>query len=252
MNASGDHGAAGPRDPAVNADPAELARFDALAQRWWDPDGPSRPLHDLNPVRLQYVAERVQLAGAAVLDVGCGGGLLSEALARSGARVTALDLAPELIEVARLHLLESRQREPQLSVEYLQCSAEQLAAERPGSFDVVTCMELLEHVPDPAALIDACLRLLRPGGALFVSTLNRTPQAFALAVVGAEYVLRLLPRGTHRHAQFVRPSELSRWLRSQGGSMLDLRGLSYDPFRRRATLVADVSVNYIAHAVREA
>lgn len=235
---------------AGNADAGELARFDAMAQRWWDPQGPSRPLHDLNPVRLEYIRSRVPLAGAEALDVGCGGGLLSEAMARAGARVTAIDLAPELIDVARLHLLETQLAEPTLSVDYQQRSAEDLAGERAGSFDVVTCMELLEHVPDPAALLQACVALLRPGGTLFVSTLNRTPRAFALAVLGAEYVLRLLPRGTHRYAQFIRPSELGAWLRAAGAELRELHGLAYDPFGRSARIVADVSVNYIGWAIR--
>lgn len=233
-----------------NADAGELARFDAMAQRWWDPSGPSRPLHDLNPVRLDYIRSRVALAGANVVDVGCGGGLLSEAMARAGARVTAIDLAPELLEVARLHLLETQLVEPSLSVDYLQRSAEDLADERAGGFDVVTCMELLEHVPDPAALLQACVTLLRPGGALFVSTLNRTPRAFALAVLGAEYVLRLLPRGTHRYAQFIRPSELGAWLRAADAGLRELHGLAYDPFGRSARIVDDVSVNYIGWATR--
>ena len=228
-----------------NADPAELARFGALAQRWWDPDGPSRPLHDLNPVRLAYIRQRVPLRGARVLDVGCGGGLLSEALAGEGAAVTAIDLSPEVLEVARLHLLESG-----LTVDYRDMGAEQLAEQEPGRYDVVACMELLEHVPDPAALLAACVRLLRPGGALFVSTLNRTPRAWALAVLGAEYVLRLLPRGTHDYTRFIRPSELGAWLRAADAGLQDLSGLAYDPLQRRARLTDDVSVNYLAFARR--
>ena len=241
-------GGAHDRDPAAgvpNADPAELARFDAMAGRWWDPDGPSRPLHDLNPVRLEYIRSRVTLAGASVIDVGCGGGLLSEAMAREGAQVTAIDLAPDVLEVARLHLFESG-----LQVEYLQQDAASIAAERPGRFDVVTCMELLEHVPDPAALLRACAALLKPGGALFASTLNRTPKAYALAVLGAEYVLRLLPRGTHRYAQFIRPSELGAWMRAAGIDLHDLHGLRYDPVGRSARLTDDVSVNYVAYGTR--
>jgi len=229
----------------ANADPDELARFGALAQRWWDPEGPSRPLHDLNPVRLDYIRARATLRGARVLDVGCGGGLLSEALAREGASVTAIDLAPEVLEVARLHLLESG-----LSVDYREVGVEQLAAEQAGRYQVVTCMELLEHVPDPAALLSACVRLLEPGGTLFVSTLNRTPKAWALAVLGAEYVLRLLPRGTHDYTRFIRPSELGAWLRAAGAGLEDLSGLAYDPLQRRARLTGDVSVNYLACARR--
>ena len=229
----------------VNVDPGEIARFDRLAQRWWDPEGPSKPLHDLNPVRLAFVAERTRLKGAAVLDVGCGGGLLSEALASEGATVTAIDLSSELIETAKLHLLESGRE-----VDYRQVSVEALAEELPGSFDAITCMELLEHVPDPAALLAACHRLLKPGGQLFVSTLNRTPKAFALAIVGAEYVMRLLPRGTHRYAQFIRPSELARWLRSVGFQLGDVTGLHYDPFGRRAWSGPGLDVNYLMSATR--
>jgi 2-polyprenyl-6-hydroxyphenyl methylase / 3-demethylubiquinone-9 3-methyltransferase len=231
--------------PHTNANPAELEKFDRLAARWWDPDGESRPLHDLNPARLGYIAAHCELRGARALDVGCGGGLLSEALAQAGAAVTAIDLAPEVIEVARLHLLESG-----LEVDYRLCSAEALASEQPGTFDVVACMEMLEHVPDPAAVIDACARLLTPGGRLVLSTLNRTPQAFGLAIVGAEYLLRLLPRGTHRYASFIRPSELTAWLRHAGMEPLDVSGLHYNPLTRRAWVGQGTAVNYLACAVR--
>ncbi|HET6602917.1 MAG TPA: bifunctional 2-polyprenyl-6-hydroxyphenol methylase/3-demethylubiquinol 3-O-methyltransferase UbiG [Xanthomonadaceae bacterium] len=231
----------------ANVDPAEIARFDELGQRWWDPEGPMRPLHDLNPVRLDFVRERIDLRGAAVADVGCGGGLLSEVLAGEGARVTAIDLAPQLLEVARLHGLESG-----VEVEYLQCDAAELARQRPGAFDAVTCMELIEHVPDPAALLADCAHLLRPGGALFVSTLNRTPEAFAVAIVGAEYLLRLLPRGTHRYREFVRPSELAAWLREAGCRLEAVAGLQYQPWSRSARLGGRPRVNYLACARREA
>jgi 2-polyprenyl-6-hydroxyphenyl methylase / 3-demethylubiquinone-9 3-methyltransferase len=230
-----------------NVDRGETAKFDRLANRWWDPDGESRPLHDLNPVRLAYVAQRVNLRGARVLDVGCGGGLLSEALAAAGAEVTAIDLAPGVLDVARLHLHESG-----LQVDYREISAEALAEQMPGSFDAVTCMEMLEHVPDPGSVIDACARLLRPGGRWFASTLNRTPQAFALGIVGAEYLLRLLPRGTHHYRQFIRPSEMAAGLRAAGLELDDLRGLDYNPLTRRARLKTSVAVNYLVSAVKPA
>ena len=225
---------------------AELDKFAALANRWWDPDGPQRALHVLNPVRLDYVRQRLApngLQGRHVLDVGCGGGLLSEALAKEGAEVTAIDLAPELVKVARLHGLESG-----VKVDYRVQAVEDLAAERPGAFDAVTCMEMLEHVPDPAAILRACATLLRPGGRLFLSTLNRTPAAFALAIVGAEYVARLLPRGTHRYADFIKPSELASWLREAGLQIEDVSGLFYDPLRQRARLSSRTEVNYLACA----
>lgn len=231
----------------INVDPAELAKFGRLAGRWWDPDGESRPLHDLNPVRLAYIAERAALRGARALDVGCGGGILSESLARAGAEVTAIDLSPNVIEVARLHLLESA-----LTVDYRLVDVEALAAESPGRFDLVSCMEMLEHVPDPRSVVDACARLLRPGGRLFVSTLNRTPAAFAAAILGAEHVLRLLPRGTHHYAQFIRPSEMAAHLRAAGLELEHLAGIAYNPFTRRARLTENVSVNYIACAVKPA
>lgn len=233
--------AAGPG--GANASAVELAHFDRMAARWWDRDGESRALHDLNPVRLGYVTARAPLAGANALDVGCGGGLLSEAMARAGAKVTAIDLAPSLLEVARLHLLESG-----LAVDYRQCGVEALADEAPGRFDVVTCMEMLEHVPDPAAIVAACARLLKPGGRLFVSTLNRTPQAFAAAIVGAEYVMRLLPRGTHHYAQFLKPSEIAAAVRRAGLELEDVRGIAWNPFTRHAALTRSVAVNYIACA----
>ena len=226
---------------------AELDKFAALASRWWDPDGPQKPLHALNPVRLAYVADRVPLAGASVLDVGCGAGLLSEAMAVAGARVTAMDLAPELVRTARLHALESG-----VQVDYRVQSVEALAAEQPGAFDAVTCMEMLEHVPDPGAVIDACARLLRPGGRLFVSTLNRTPAAFALAIVGAEYIAGLLPKGTHQYRDFIRPSELAGWFRASGLVLEDVSGLMYEPWRNGARLVRRTDVNYLACAMRPA
>ena len=229
----------------ANASAAELAKFGALASRWWDPQGPQRPLHELNPARLGYVRDRATLAGARVLDVGCGAGLLSEALAGEGADVVALDLAPELIDVARLHLLESGRR-----VDYRLMPVETLAAAEPASFDVVTCMEMLEHVPDPAAVVQACADLLKPGGRLFLSTLNRTPLAFATAIVGAEYIARLLPRGTHDYRQFIRPSELGAWLRAAGLGLEDVSGLAYDPIRRSARVGGGTAVNYLACAVK--
>ncbi|MCQ4163690.1 bifunctional 2-polyprenyl-6-hydroxyphenol methylase/3-demethylubiquinol 3-O-methyltransferase UbiG [Tahibacter harae] len=230
-----------------NVDRSETAKFDRLASRWWDPNGESRPLHDLNPVRLAYVAERCSLRGARVLDVGCGGGLLSEALAAAGAQVTAIDLAPGVLDVARLHLYESN-----LTVDYREISVEALAAEMPAGFDAVTCMEMLEHVPDPGSVVEACARLLRPGGRFFASTLNRTPQAFALGIVGAEYLLRLLPRGTHHYSQFIKPSEMAAALRQAGLELEDLRGLDYNPLTRRASLKASVAVNYLVSAVKPA
>ncbi|WP_045727812.1 bifunctional 2-polyprenyl-6-hydroxyphenol methylase/3-demethylubiquinol 3-O-methyltransferase UbiG [Xanthomonas sp. GPE 39] len=235
--------------PAANAsanfDQAELDKFGALATRWWDADGPQKPLHALNPVRLRYVAERVPLRGATVLDLGCGGGLLSEALAKEGAHVTAIDLAPELIKVARLHRFESA-----VEVDYRVQSVEELAAAQPASFDAITCMEMLEHVPDPAAIIAACARLLKPGGQLFLSTLNRTPASFALAIVGAEYVARLLPVGTHHYQGFIKPAELAAWLRQVQLQLRDVTGLRYEPWRNSARLSTRTEVNYLACAAK--
>lgn len=230
-----------------NFSQAELDKFGALANRWWDPDGPQKALHALNPVRLDYVAQRVSLPGASVLDVGCGGGLLSEALARTGAKVTAIDLAPELVKVAKLHRLESG-----VGVDYRLQSVESLAAEVPGSFDAITCMEMLEHVPDPASVIGACAALLKPGGRLFLSTLNRTPAAFALAIVGAEYVARLLPKGTHHYQDFIRPSELAAWLRDADLQLEDVSGLAYEPWRNGARISRRTDVNYLACAAKPA
>lgn len=228
---------------AVNVNPAETAKFDRLAARWWDPNGASRPLHDLNPVRLNYVAERIGLRGIRVLDVGCGGGILSEALARAGAEVTGIDLAPRVLDVARLHLHESG-----CKVDYREISVEALAAEIPGTFAAVSCMEMLEHVPDPGSVIVACAELLKPGGRLFVSTLNRTPVAFGAAIVGAEYALNLLPRGTHHYAQFIRPAELATALRAAGLELEDVSGLAYNPVTRRARITQSTQVNYLACA----
>ena len=231
---------------AGNVDAAEIAKFGSLANRWWDPAGPQRPLHELNPARLGYVAARVTLRGTCVLDVGCGAGLLSEAMAGAGAIATGLDMAPELIDVARLHLLESG-----LQVDYLLEPVESLALRKPASFDAITCMEMLEHVPDPGSILQACGQLLRPGGRLFVSTINRTPLAFAAAIVGAEYVAGLLPRGTHDYKSFIRPAELAAWLRDAGMRLEDVSGLAYDPLRRKAWVGGGTGINYLACAVRE-
>ena len=221
----------------------EVAKFSALASRWWDPDGPQRPLHELNPVRLGYVRKHQRLQGSRVLDIGCGGGLLTEALAGEGATATGIDLSEKLIDVARLHLLESGR-----SVEYRLMSAEQMALERPQAFDAVTCMEMLEHVPDPHAILQACFDLLKPGGRLFLSTLNRTPKAFGLAILAAEYLARLLPKGTHDYRSFIKPSELAASLREIGFELRDVRGLRYDPLSRKAALSNDTSVNYLMMA----
>jgi 2-polyprenyl-6-hydroxyphenyl methylase / 3-demethylubiquinone-9 3-methyltransferase len=230
---------------AGNVDRAELAKFSGLAGRWWDPAGPSRPLHDLNPVRLQYLERRAPLAGRAVVDVGCGGGILSESMARRGARVLGTDLARAVLEVAELHALESG-----ISVEYREVAAEDLAQTRSGEFDLVTCMEMLEHVPDPAASLAALAKLVRPGGDIVVSTLNRHPLAFAVAILGAEYIARILPRGTHEYLKFIRPSELARWGRAAGLELCDLTGIGYNPITRAFRLSSDTRVNYLAHLRR--
>ncbi|MGH8125728.1 MAG: bifunctional 2-polyprenyl-6-hydroxyphenol methylase/3-demethylubiquinol 3-O-methyltransferase UbiG [Rhodanobacteraceae bacterium] len=236
-----------------NADPEELARFGRLAHRWWDPDGESRPLHDLNPVRLAFVAERVTLRGARVADVGCGGGLLSEALGKAGAEVTAIDLAPEVIEVARLHLHETNTALLQpLGIDYRLCSSQELATTRPAAFDAACCMELIEHVPDPAALINDLAALLKPGGKLFLSTLNRTPASFVGAIIGAEYVARLLPRGTHDYRQFLRPSELAALLRRAGLVLDVISGIAYNPLNRKAWLTHRTAINYLVCACKPA
>ena len=231
----------------TNFDPAEIARFDATASRWWDADGDMRPLHDLNPVRLEYVERAGPLAGKTIVDVGCGGGLLAEAMARKGGKVLGIDLASELLDVARLHATQAG-----VAVDYERHSAEALAEARPGGFELVTCMEMLEHVPDPAAVIGALARLVKPGGDVFVSTLNRTPRAYFFAVLGAEYLLRILPAGTHSYEKFIRPSELAQWAKDEGLQLVDVTGLDYDPFTRHARLTNDARVNYLVHLRRTA
>lgn len=224
-----------------NADPQELAKFSELAHRWWDPDSEFRPLHQINPLRLEWIDALARLAGKSVLDVGCGGGILADAMARRGASVLGIDLAAKPLRVAQLHALEAQTS----GVEYREVSAEALAEERPQSYDAITCMEMLEHVPDPAAIVDACARLAKPGGWLFFSTINRNPKAFLFAIVGAEHVLKLLPKGTHEYARFIRPSELAQWSRTAGLSPSEMRGMEYNPFTRRYSLSRDTSVNYL-------
>ncbi|MFO1266899.1 MAG: bifunctional 2-polyprenyl-6-hydroxyphenol methylase/3-demethylubiquinol 3-O-methyltransferase UbiG [Rubrivivax sp.] len=227
---------------APNADPQELAKFSELAHRWWDPQSEFRPLHEINPLRLAWVEELAGgLAGKSALDVGCGGGILAEAMAERAASVLGIDLATKPLGVARLHALERGVP----NVEYREVAAEALAAERPQSFDVVTCMEMLEHVPDPGSVVAACAQAVKPGGWVFFSTLNRNPLAFVQAIIGAEYLLRLLPQGTHEYAKFIRPSELARWCRDSGLDLAATRGLQYNPLTRRYRLSDDTSVNYL-------
>ncbi len=231
-----------------NVDQQEIRKFDELASRWWDPNGEFKPLHRLNPLRTGYVADRTRLRGKHLLDVGCGGGLLSESLARAGADVTGIDMAAGPLAVAKLHQHKSGLEQ----IRYLETHAEALAADEAASFDVLTCMEVIEHVPDPASLIAACAQLVRPGGQLFFSTLNRTPKAFALAIVGAEYIMRMLPKGTHEYEKFIRPSELRRWAVDAGLHFEGISGISYHPLTEQFSLGDDVDVNYLMHFSRPA
>ena len=225
----------------VNADPAELEKFSALAHRWWDADGEFRPLHQINPLRLDWINSLSPLSGARVVDIGCGGGILSDSMARKGAHVLGVDLASKALRVARLHALDAQTP----NIEYREVSAEILAAELPGHFDTVTCMELLEHVPDPASVVKACADLVKPGGWVFFSTINRNTKAFMFAIVGAEYLLKLLPRGTHEYAKMIRPSELASYCRAAGLDVRHTRGMEHNPLTQRFWLSADTSVNYL-------
>ena len=231
----------------MNADPRELEKFSALAHRWWDPGSEFKPLHQINPLRLDWIDGLAPLAGKSALDIGCGGGILAEAMARRGARVKGIDLSEKALKVAQLHLLESK-----IAVAYEAISAEDLAARSPGAYDVVTCMELLEHVPDPASTVRACAQLAHPGGHVFFSTINRNLKSYLFAVIGAEYLLRLLPRGTHDYARFVRPSELARHCRDSGLAVRSIVGMTYNPFSRSYALGSDADVNYLVHCAREA
>jgi 2-polyprenyl-6-hydroxyphenyl methylase/3-demethylubiquinone-9 3-methyltransferase len=225
----------------LNADSAELAKFSELAHRWWDPESEFRPLHEINPLRLEWIQSQAPLKGKRVLDVGCGGGILSDSMARKGAQVIGIDLATKALRVAQLHALEAATP----NVQYREISAEALADEEPQGFDVVTCMEMLEHVPDPASVIRACSRLVKPGGWVFISTINRNPKSFLFAIVGAEYVLNMLPRGTHEYMKFIRPSELASHCRAAGLDVLSTRGMEYNPLTHRYRLSADTGVNYL-------
>ena len=225
-----------------NVDPLEIAKFEALAHRWWDRESEFKPLHDINPLRVNWIDERAPLAGKKVLDIGCGGGILAEAMAQRGAEVTGIDMGEAPLSVAKLHQLESG-----LNIDYRQITAEQLAEEMPGQFDVVTCLEMLEHVPEPSSIIASCQKLVKPGGQVFFSTINRNPKAYMLAVVGAEYVLKMLPRGTHDFKKFIKPSELGAWARQAGLEIHDLIGLTYNPLFKRYKLENDVDVNYMMH-----
>jgi len=224
----------------MNADELELQKFSALAHRWWDPNSEFKPLHDINPLRLKYIDGLAHIAGKKVLDVGCGGGILSESMAARGAEVTGIDLGDKPLKVAKLHLLETGQK-----VDYRLIPVEDLAAEQPGQYDVVTCMEMLEHVPDPSSIVRACAQLTKPGGHVFFSTLNRNPKSYLFAVIGAEYLLKLLPRGTHDYAKFIKPSELARFARNAGLNVNEVIGMSYNPFSKSYTLGPDTSVNYL-------
>lgn len=229
----------------TNTDPEELRKFERMAEQWWDPNGEMKPLHQINPLRLRYVDERCRLAGRRVVDVGCGGGILAESMARAGATVTGIDLAGEALSAAKKHARDSG-----LELDYQYMAAEALALQRAGEFDVVTCMEMLEHVPDPASIVRACANLVRPGGHVFFSTINRTPKAYLLAIVGAEYLLKLVPQGTHDYAKFIRPSELEEWSRMAGLELRGASGLHYDPVLGRHRLGGNLDVNYLLHAQR--
>jgi 2-polyprenyl-6-hydroxyphenyl methylase/3-demethylubiquinone-9 3-methyltransferase len=231
----------------LNADAQELAKFSELAHRWWDPESEFRPLHDINPLRLNWIDNIAPLQGKRVLDIGCGGGILAEGMASRGAEVTGIDLSTKALSVARLHLFESQQK-----VDYREISAEAMAEAAPASFDIVTCMEMLEHVPDPASVVRACATLVKPGGHVFFSTINRNAKAYVMAIVGAEYVLKLLPRGTHDYAKFIKPSELLQYLREAELAPGSLSGMSYNPFSRAYGLTANTDVNYLMHASKNA
>jgi 2-polyprenyl-6-hydroxyphenyl methylase/3-demethylubiquinone-9 3-methyltransferase len=231
----------------LNADPAELDKFGELAHRWWDPNSEFKPLHDINPLRLDWIDNAIGLRGKRILDVGCGGGLLSEGMAVRGAEVTGIDLSEKPLGVAKLHLLESGQK-----VDYRKVAVEQLAAEMPGAFDAVTCLEMLEHVPDPASIVASCARLVKPGGQVFFSTINRNPKAYLFAVIGAEYLLQMLPKGTHDFARFIKPSELTRWCKQAGLEPDELIGMTYNPLTRYYALGRDTDVNYLIRATRNA
>ena len=229
----------------LNADQNELDKFSQLAHRWWDPNSEFKPLHEINPLRLAWIDQHVQLAGKKVLDIGCGGGILSESMAQRGADVTGIDLSDKALSVAKLHLLESGQK-----VSYQSISAEEYAGQAGGTFDVVTCMEMLEHVPNPASTIAACSALVKPGGHVFFSTLNRNLKAYLLAVIGAEYILNMLPKGTHDYTKFIKPSELARWAKAVGLEPGELIGMSYNPLSKRYSLGRDTDVNYLMHTVK--
>jgi 2-polyprenyl-6-hydroxyphenyl methylase/3-demethylubiquinone-9 3-methyltransferase len=232
----------------INVDAAEIAKFEALASRWWDPTSEFRPLHDINPLRANWIDKLSPVSGTRLVDIGCGGGLLTEAMAWRGANVTGIDMGEAPLSVARIHQLES-----QLDIRYLQTTAEALASEEPGAFEVVTCLEMLEHVPDPASVIQACADLAKPGANLYFSTINRNPKAFVFAIVGAEYLLNLLPKGTHEYGKFIKPSEMSRWIRAAGLLPQEMTGLTYNPLTKHYRLVTeDVSVNYMIRATKPA
>jgi len=229
----------------INVDAAEVAKFDALANSWWDLEGESKPLHQINPIRLAFIEQQSSLAGKQAIDVGCGGGILTEALAKASANATGIDMAETALRIAKLHALEA-----ELSINYQQITAEQMAEQSPQQFDVVTCMEMLEHVPNPASVIQACADLVTPDGDVFFSTLNRHPKAYLLAVLGAEYIMNMLPKGTHDYKQFIKPSELAKWCRQAGLEVRTIKGISYNPITRDFSLSDDVDVNYLIHCRR--